>query len=282
MNKRILLPTDFSKNAQNAARYALDLYKDQNCDFYFLNAYQVKGYSTSSMMVPEPREDAYEKAKNKSKDGLANLMDALKLNKNSAKHTYKTISAFNSLFYAIKDTIAKKDIDLIVMGTKGSTGSKAVIFGTNTMNIMEKVTECPVIGVPSEYGFSPLKEIVFPTNYKTVYKRKMLASLLEIAKMHKASIRVLFVSKESELSQEQENNKELLDAEIDGIEHSFHTLMGKNVADRIQSFMESRGSDMVAFINKKHLFFGSILSNPLIKKIGYDLTTPVLVLKDVS
>ncbi len=41
MDKRILLPTDFSKNALNAIRYALDLYQDQTCDFYFLNVYQV-------------------------------------------------------------------------------------------------------------------------------------------------------------------------------------------------------------------------------------------------
>ncbi len=29
MDKRILLPTDFSQNALNAVRYALDLYADQ-------------------------------------------------------------------------------------------------------------------------------------------------------------------------------------------------------------------------------------------------------------
>ena len=53
MDKRILLPTDFSKNALNAIRYALDLYQDQNCDFYFLNAFMVNGYSIDNMMVPE-------------------------------------------------------------------------------------------------------------------------------------------------------------------------------------------------------------------------------------
>ena len=51
MDKRILLPTDYSKNALNAIRYALDLYKDVRCDFYFLNAFHASGYSLDSLMV---------------------------------------------------------------------------------------------------------------------------------------------------------------------------------------------------------------------------------------
>ncbi|MEJ2113114.1 MAG: universal stress protein [Flavobacteriaceae bacterium] len=39
MRRKILLPTDFSKNAWHAINYALELYKDENCDFYILNAF---------------------------------------------------------------------------------------------------------------------------------------------------------------------------------------------------------------------------------------------------
>ncbi|NJB72163.1 nucleotide-binding universal stress UspA family protein [Saonia flava] len=280
MKKRILLPTDYSKNALNAIRYALDLYQDFECDFYFLNKYTVTGYSLDSMMVPEPGEKLYEAAKKASEDGMERLMEILKLHPENSKHTYHTISTYNSLLLAVENIIAKKDIDVIVMGTKGNTGASSVIFGTNTVAIMEKITNCPVIAVPANYSFSPPKEIVFPTDYKADYKRKELIYLLEIAKAHKCAIRVLHVSEEAELNTKQKNNKILLEDILEGLDFSFHTLSNIKVSKGINTFVESRGSDMVAFLNKKHFFFGSLLSNPLVKEIGYNTNIPVLVLKD--
>ena len=37
--KKILLPTDFSDNSWNAIKYALQLYKDQECNFILLHTY---------------------------------------------------------------------------------------------------------------------------------------------------------------------------------------------------------------------------------------------------
>ena len=271
MDKRILLPTDFSKNALNAIRYALDLYQDQNGDFYFLNAFMVNGYSIDNMMVPEPGERAYEAAKKHSEDEFVKLMDILELHPDNPKHRYHTISTYNSLLFAVKDTIAKKDIDIVVMGTKGATGANSVIFGTNTVDIMEKVTEAPVLAIPENVRFEVPKEIVFPTDYKTVFKRK-----------DKAFIRILHIEKESQLSSQQRNNKELLEAILENYDHSFHTLTDLKVQSGISAFIDSRESDMIAFINRKHSFFGSLLAKPLVKEMGYHSKIPVLTLHDIS
>jgi len=282
MDKRVLLPTDFSKNALNAIRYALDLYKDQNCDFYFLNAFTVNGYSIDNMMVPEPGERAYEASKKASEDEFAKLMDILNLHGDNPKHTYHTISTYNSLLFAVKETIAKKDIDIVVMGTKGATGADSVIFGTNTVDVMEKVTEAPVLAVPENVRFEAPKEIVFPTDYKTAFKRKELNYLLEIAKYHNAFIRILHIVKESKLTAEQRSNKELLKAILENVDHSFHTLTDLKVQSGISAFIESRESDMIAFVNRKHSFFGNLFSKPLVREMGYHSKIPVLTLHDIS
>ncbi|MDC1379711.1 universal stress protein, partial [Algibacter sp.] len=39
MKRKILLPTDFSKNAWHAITYALELYKKEPVDFYILNVF---------------------------------------------------------------------------------------------------------------------------------------------------------------------------------------------------------------------------------------------------
>lgn len=102
MKKRILLPTDFSKNSLNAIRYALDLYQDFGCDFYLLNAYQIMGYSMDSIMVPMPGEKLYEVAEKASKEGMERLMKILKLHPANLKHTcHITSSTFHKSCYSL-------------------------------------------------------------------------------------------------------------------------------------------------------------------------------------
>ena len=136
------------------------------------------------------------------------------------------------------------------------------------------------MAIPEEFRFSTPKEIVFPTNYKSTYSRKELNYLIEIAKMHDTSIRILHFSKKTGLDADQETHKQLLDDILKSVDHSFHTLTDKDIAQGITSFVESRNSDMIAFINKKHFLFGSIFSRPLVKEIGYDAIVPILALNE--
>ncbi len=182
--------------------------------------------------------------------------------------------------FGIRNAIARYDIDIVIMGTKGITGAESIIFGTNTVNVMEGVTECPVLAIPEDYHYNPPKEIVFPTDYKMAYKRRELNYLLDIAALHKAAIHVLHIKKENKLSREQESNRELLMAILKDAEHSFHTLENMNVHKGIGAFVEGRESEMIAFINRKHTFLGKILSRPLVQELGYHYSIPVLALND--
>ncbi|UOY09002.1 universal stress protein [Muricauda sp. SCSIO 64092] len=282
MNKRILLPTDYSKNALNAIRYAQRLYKDVSCDFYLLNTYQVSGYALDSMMVPEPGEQLYETFKRKSEEGMDRLLGMLHPELDNPKHHFETRCEFNSLIEAVRHMVAKKDIDTIIMGTKGLTGSKARIFGTHTVKVMESIKACPVIAIPESPVFQPPREILFPTDYRTNFKKKEMQYLIEIAKLHDSRINVLHIDqdKDGKLNKEEQTNRLLLQDILDGTDYEMHFLPAVKLVKGINVFMESRNCDMLAFLNRKHLFFGSILSNPLVKEIGYEPKVPILELND--
>ncbi|MGO4919577.1 universal stress protein [Maribacter spongiicola] len=278
MNKRILIPTDFSKNALNAIRYTIDLYAKLNCDFYLLNVFSFEKYTTNSLNIPEEGSAEFEQAKQDSEKNFVKLIDTLALHIDNPKHNYYTVSSSNYLSEAIKNLIAEKDIDLVAMGTKGATGSKGVLFGSNTVMAMEKIRECPVLAIPEHVSFMSPKEIVFPTDFKDAYKRSEFRYLIELAKMHNAEIAILHLEKNKELTETQLSNKQLLASILSETAHQFHTLTEKNLGKGIQSFIESRESDMVSFINRKHFFFGNVFSRPLIKEIGYDSDVPILAL----
>lgn len=282
MKRKILLPTDFSKNAWHAINYGIELYKSDRCDFYILNVFSATSNIVDSLINMESGSEMYETAKLNSENGLAKVLDMIAFrNHKNPKHNFKTISTFNNVVEAIKNIIEEKDIEMIIMGTKGETNYRKTVFGSTAINTMEKVRNCPVIVVP-EFGKQNLpKEIVFPTSYKTHLKRRELNYLVELAENCKASIRILHVSEEDRLDKNQLNNKKLLEEYFENIDYSFHTLSPAKVHTAISCFVESRESDMVAFINKKHLFFRSMLTRPLVKEIGYFSKVPILVMHDL-
>ncbi|WP_299605971.1 universal stress protein [uncultured Aquimarina sp.] len=282
MKKKILLPTDFSKNAWTAICYAIELYKSDECEFYLLNTFDVSGYALESMMVPEPGEKLYDAAKEKSEKGLGKTLERLAFRDEYPGHKFFAISQMNSLLEAIKDIVDKKDIEMIIMGTKGTGNQRDVIFGSNAISVMEKVRNCPVMMVPEETLYRKPREIVFPTDYKTHFKRRELQYLVEIAQRNNAAIRVLYITQDDTLSEEQKNNQDLLKEYFEEVPYTFHTLHNVDVAGGLSCFVESRDSDMITFVNHKHSFFGSVFSRPLVKNLGHHATVPVLALHDLK
>lgn len=282
MKRKILLPTDFSENAWYAITYALELYKNSSCNFYLLNVFSATSNVIDSLINMEPGSELYEIAKLNSENGLAKVLDKLNLLENKiSKHHFEIISKFNNPVEAIKIVVEEKDIEMIVMGTKGETNSRTKVFGGVAMDVMEKVRNCPVIVVPEQAKHNLPKEIVFPTSFKTHFKKRELNYLIELAKSCDASIKVLHVLKEKKLNKAQFDNKKLLEEYLVDVNYSFHTLSNIELPTAINCFIESRDSDMVAFINKKHAFFGSILTHPLVKEIGYTSKVPILVMHDL-
>jgi len=282
MKRNILLPTDFSKNSWHAILYALELYKKEYCDFYILNVFTANSNILDSLINMAPGSDLYENAKLNSENGLAKILDmiAFREEKNS-KHKFIPVSTYNNPLAAIKNIVEDKDIELIIMGTKGKTGSRKVSYGSNAIDVMEKARNCPVIVVPEKAKHTLPIEIVFPTSYKTHFKKRELNYMVEIAKTCKSSIRVLHVFEENKLDNKQIENKKLLEDIIKDVDYSFHVLSSMYIPSAINCFVESRDSDMVAFINKKHAFFSSMLTQPLVKEISYYSKVPILVMHDL-
>ncbi len=281
MNRKILLPTDFSENAWNAISYAIDLYKNEKCEFYILNVYTVTGFTSDTMLAPEFGEIAYKNAKNASEKELDKVLFKLSFKDENPNHDYFTISKSNSLINSINEVIEEKKIDIIVMGTKGVTNATDIIFGSNTVMIMEKIRNCPVLAIPSEVKFSKPKEIVFPTSYHTHYKRRELKYLIEIAIINRAAIRILHVGEEKNLNEKQNKNKELLEEYFEDLEYSFHIIYGVEIQTALDCFVQSRDSDMIAFINKKHGFIDNIFTNHLVQELGHNSKVPVLTLHNL-
>lgn len=281
MKKRILIPTDFSKNAHNAVKYALGLYKREYVEFFIMNTYYHSGYSKENLLTPEPTEKAQEIVREASMQNLEKLKVQMGFYEENEKHTFHFLSEFGSFFNVLKETVEKHDIELIVMGTQGETDNKTVILGSNAVNAMEKIRNCPVLAIPSNVTFKDPNEIVFPTSFRTHYKEKELATLIEISRCTNSPIRILHIQKGKKLTETQMENKVLLEKILEPATHTHHTLYDVDLQNGVCCFVQSRESEMIAIVNKKHNFFESVFSSPLLKELGKHPNVPLLAMHDL-
>ncbi|MBK5214343.1 MAG: universal stress protein [Flavobacteriaceae bacterium] len=281
MKKRILIPTDFSKNAWNALKYAMELYKREDCEFFILHTFYHSGYSKDNLLIPEPTEKAHLAAKETAERNMEKLKVQMGLFEENDKHTFKYMTEFGSFFDVLKTTVEKQDTELVIMGTQGETDNKTIVLGSNAVNAMEKIRNCPVLAIPSNVVFKDPNEIVFPTSFRTHYKEKELSTLVEISRCTNAPIRILHVQKDKILTKTQLENKALLERILDPATFSHHTVYNVDLQDGVRCFVQSRESEMIAIVNKKHNFFGSIFSNPMVKELGKHMNVPLLAMHDI-
>lgn len=275
--KTVLLPTDFSTNSLNSARFALDMYLDEKVHFILLHAYKVFDYHEKSQLTATPGKAMLEKAGQDADARLHKTLEELRITAGK-DHSFQ-MAAYNLLLTdAIKKELRRRKIELIIIGSQGHTGAKEVIYGSNTLNIMEEIENCPVLSVPSNLVFVPPKEIVLANSFKAELTPGDLDFLISLTRKFKAALRILHIAEEGGLNRSQHHNRKLLKENLEEVKHSFHSLEYLSVPLGIYSFLESRGSGMVALINKKHTFLENLLLNPLYKNLAHYSKVPVLVL----
>lgn len=277
MEKRILCYTDFSENALNAIHYVSKLYEQQPCEFYILNAFQADADASDiEALVPDPTNEAYILEKKNSESGLKKIIDTVTVNSINTKHTFKTISSYNALLYALKETIINNNIDLLVISTNGALKEEEN-ENIPTLDIMEYISECSILAVPGDYKFCGLTEIVLPIKYEEAFDKTNFSEIVDIAKLHHSDINILHIKKEEELDENQIEHKNMLESILKGLNYSFHTLKRMNVNKGIHLFIENENCTLIAYIEEKSDYIGNELPRALLKELDTHLTIPVLV-----
>jgi nucleotide-binding universal stress UspA family protein len=279
--RKILIPTDFSPNAWNAIRYALEFFEEETVAFYLLHTYTPAFYRMDYMLggpafsaIPDVGVDI-------SLAGLEKTLNDIQKQFSNPKHSFETVSAFNLLTDEINELAQQKGIEMVVMGTKGATGAKQFFLGSNTIFVIRKA-RIPVLAIPEKCRYHKVVNILFPTGYWSRYKIVELRTLLGIAKMNEAKITVFHVKEEHDLTEQQENNKIHLKKCLKKIQYQFTEVHGKLMPHAILDHIEGNDFQLLAMMNRGHSFFERVFIKQNIDQIGFHVQIPFLVIPDTS
>lgn len=276
----IILPTDFSPAADNALRYARQLYSDQECHFYLVNTY-TPALAKSRFMATTQGEGLKENMQIMSEEGLEETLQRIQLENSNARHHFETISSFNILTDEICNIRDNKAIDMVVVGTTGASGIQEIFLGSTTVRIIKSTPDCPVLAIPLEAEFTPPKRIAFVTDYKRNFSAKVLDPMVQLASNSGAFVEIMHIEEEHELDKFQRANKQILDEYLNDIPHSFVPLPFYSSKSKvIQRFLEDEDIDVLAMVHYKHSFLEQLLREPVIRKVAFHTAIPLLVLPE--
>lgn len=153
--KTILVPTDFSSQAANALEMAYHVSKRTGAEIYLIHVVEDTSLSSfnvsGEVAIPDMQDKVFivkliEKARKDLNDSVKKYNDA----------TIHTKIRVGNAFHNIRDIITDQNVDLVVMGTKGSSGLQEILVGSNTEKVV-RYAKCPVLTLqekPASYKFA--------------------------------------------------------------------------------------------------------------------------------
>ncbi|MEZ4970619.1 MAG: universal stress protein [Flavobacteriaceae bacterium] len=281
--KNILVATDFSNNAYCALFYVSKLLASEACTFYVLNTYSELTLPPGKTLPILNIKKHLKELELESKEKLTHTKHKIILDNGNPLHTYRTISQKGDLASIISQKIEEFHIDLLTMGNKGLTEAADVFFGSNTIKVADHLKKCPLLAIPGEMDFHPIKEIAFVTDLKKDCGQKTIDQLLYIASLSNAAIRVVHVQEQHILNKAQEENRKKLEDGLSKVDHSFQWI--RNFDDKakvIDIFLEKLKVDMYAMVHQKRNLFEKLTREPVVKDVSMYSDIPFLILPSLE
>ena len=279
--KSILIPTDFSRNAWHAITYALLLYKDEPCTFYLLHTYAPAFYRMDYMMGGPEVSAIPDVGVDLSLMGLETTLADIQRDFPNPLHRFELLSAFNTLTDEIRDVVDRKAIDLVVMGTRGASGVKEYFLGSNTVFVLRKI-QVPVLVVPAETMFNPVRTLLLPSDFLHKYRRKEIRPALDLARAQQSRVILLHVGGQDFLTETQRANKLHLERLMGDLDYEFAAEHGGEMPNAILNYSGEHPIDMLVMMNPQHSFLERLLTRQNVDQIGFHVKIPFLVLPDTS
>ena len=273
--KSILFPTDFSPNADHALNFAIKLAKRSKAKLLLVHAFHIT-YVTPDMPFQYSSPEQFKQVDKHLKKKLKSLGEAI-----HKKHGIicTTICREGLADDVILELSRTRKPDLIVMGTKGASGLKAVLIGSNTARVIDK-SSYPVLVVPDKSKLTPIKRIVYATDYRRT-DISALEYLCAFAGLFKAKISVLHVSDEEVI---RPLDKELMNDFKNGLPRTtpfrkldFHLVYGKNTDKKIQHFVNQHQVDLLAMATHHRTIFERLFGISVTKQLAFHTSVPLLV-----
>lgn len=276
---KILVPIDFSPCAINALKIAATLAKDHKASLEIINAIHMPQHPHADVMFAgsliQPILSEYE---SDVEENFKQLEIDIPLLREVKYSTKKFVSVPTDAIYTC---LEKDDIDLIVMGTKGSHDGLEKLVGSISADVI-RFSSKPVLMIPENITSLQVETIGIAADLKRMHQMEKLQILATLANALGASVKILHIAKEDdtdhliEEAHERINLKEI----FKNVKTSYIWMSEMNIQEGIFDFIHSHQIDMLAMYPRHHNFWDRLVKGNTTKKVAHNIKIPLFTVHD--
>lgn len=277
--KKILVPTDFSANAEKALEFGIKIAKRGAAELVVMNSCNMVDTLVREKTILEKK---YNLAQEEATElELAALKKDIEIN-----HSIKvsTVLYGGPVISSIMQAVEETHADMLIMGTLGNSGIKEKIVGSITSAVIGKI-KIPLLAVPLMSEWTEPDKILMAINdfeqeidaAKPVFDLAALFNCKVLATVYASeNVDVVkdYVENEWGLSDYTERLKSKYSYTIIEAQEVY----GRKFETAIESYIQENGIDMLAMFTHKRNFVEEIFRKSITKKMSYSINIPMLAI----
>jgi nucleotide-binding universal stress UspA family protein len=273
--KKILVPIDFSKPSEYAAKMAAKIAKKTSASITLIHLIELPSeivdiYYGSRFSIPE------------SMLYLRKIKEKILKFKNNFFTEDMKVDYFiklNNPFDGIRKYADKIDADLIIMGSKGHSKFEEIIIGSNTEKIVRS-SKIPVIVVKRDSKKFSLKNLVFASNFKKDNK-EVFIKFLDFANIFNSKIHLLRVNTPSQFENTFEAKQKMKDfiKEYNLLKYSINIYDDTSIEKGIINFSREKKVDLIALSTHGRSGISHLFSRSIAKSLSEIALKPIFTVK---
>ncbi|OCX53868.1 hypothetical protein BEL04_06165 [Mucilaginibacter sp. PPCGB 2223] len=281
--KTILVPTDFSPAAENAAKYAVELARYTKSGVKLLNAIKVPTETHMAAQVTWPLE-GYPTLKRDADQELKILANRLLFRNEERKDTvFQPQISYSCLAGNVADTVKRvakdHDINLVVMGLWDTSKINRFLAGSTSHEMIEKA-ELPLLLIPPHAKFKPIKTIAFATDF-SMGDINIICSLATLARAFNAEILLLHVFQEDD----QHSVSDFLSTVTNQANYPniyYRGIVAGDIDTGLNLLLEQRELEMFVMIHRRHNLLDRLFNHSHVQRMARYSSLPLLIFPAVN
>ena len=272
--KRILVPTDFSVHAEYALRVAAQIARKNDSEIILLHMLELPHQAGDALgsghQIPEIMF-----YKDKAISNLEDLMDVDYLEGINVSEVIQ----FEKAFEGVLNVSKKNNVDLIVMGSHGTSGFQEMLIGSNTEKVV-RFSEAPVLVIKNKVDNFRASNFVFASDFSNEIK-KPFAQLVDFAKSFDANLSLVMVNTPNSFKPTHLAEKIMNDfmKEFNYPKYTLHIYNDVNVEKGILNFANSVNADLIGMCTHGRTGFAHFFNGSISEDLVNHAVRPVITFK---
>ena len=275
--RRILVPTDFSEQAQNAYEVAVAIARKTGAAIKLLHVVEMPHSpsfsATGDVITPDNMEQVYVlRLLESTREQMNHLIDSVDHEGIDVVQDVDVDRPINK----IRRTIKEDEVDLVVMGSKGSSGLDEFLIGSNTEKVV-RTADCPVLTVKRRLKDFNVSEIVLPSDFKKEIRHAM-DRFKAFQKLFDARLHLVYINTPGAFESSGELRRRLEDAaERYGLQNYTINVYNDTIEeDGILHFANDINADLIMMATHGRTGLSHLLSGSIAEDLVNHTNIPVL------